>query len=682
MRLRIGLVLCLFSIFVAVGCREPLTPNVDRNQPPETWISAAPFDTITLDKDGFPPRPGTIPVRFHVYWAGSDPDGAVAGFYYAVTETLPLPPPNAITVPPVPGPKPRDYRFTTRTDSTFIFNVAETVPDRQHAFFIYAVDNQGKPDPTPARFVFAANDKFPPKPIFLPEGTKGVGKVYYFDRVTGELRDSIMTKLIQDSDVEDARFRAPRDTVPSCATLYFRWSAQLGVAGNDVTGFKYKLDEPDFVAVDRSVNTVTYTSNVGADTQCVASGTKIFVLRAIDRAGGSNDSTRRFQLNFSPDSWWSGPDLDNVQYSVKPSGEKYVALTPGDRLPFPIDRSLFSRDSVYLLPALRPERRTFFELYNDTLYARAEFDTVHLNSIVVLHSGGFDRDSRYLARTSDLARMDTSATNRFPCPPLEDCPVLDPAPANGSPIGFRTWMTEALSPTNGLSLSAQTGVYPLFDPNDVFNDPQIGGYHAMIQSGKVYALTRAVDGDGDADRRISAPWTIGENIAECSQSPGATTEQKLRCKVLVFYVNKAPFLRTQDPAFFPPVDSVITYTSPEWDMFLPAFDEDPFEPPSPQGVPSGSPRLRHRITIYGTQINTQTGLPVPLVYTDRIEHENEPAFRFTAPPELEPGPVTVEVELCDCHRCELFPGTGRCIKRRIQVMYQPSAPRTVGALRR
>src|SRR5262249_4492328 len=182
MRLRFGVVLCLLAIFLSGGCRKPLTPNVDRNVAPETWITAAPMDTITLrDPQGRPlppPDPSTqrIPVRFHMYWAGSDPDGAVVGFYYAVTETTSTPEPGTGRLPELPGPKPHDYHYTTRTDTTFIFNVTEGAPDRQHAFFLYAVDNLGKADPTPARFLFTAIDKYPPCPIF--DVARAIGTVY------------------------------------------------------------------------------------------------------------------------------------------------------------------------------------------------------------------------------------------------------------------------------------------------------------------------------------------------------------------------------------------------------------------------------------------------------------------------------------------------------------------------
>ena len=99
MRLRVGVVLCLFATILGVGCREALAPNIDNNRPPETWITAAPFDTITV-VDGTAPDINRIPVRFHVYWAGSDYDGAVSGFYWAVVETLPVPPDDQSPKPP------------------------------------------------------------------------------------------------------------------------------------------------------------------------------------------------------------------------------------------------------------------------------------------------------------------------------------------------------------------------------------------------------------------------------------------------------------------------------------------------------------------------------------------------------------------------------------------------------
>src|SRR5262249_3911448 len=131
MRLRVGVCLLLIAAYLGAGCRKAAAPNVDRNQPPETWITAAPLDTI--GGRGFPAPIGTIPFRFHLYWAGSGPDGQVAGFFFAVTETTAIPSPGE-GLPAIPGPKPLDYHFTSKSDSVFTFDVIEGRPDRQHGF--------------------------------------------------------------------------------------------------------------------------------------------------------------------------------------------------------------------------------------------------------------------------------------------------------------------------------------------------------------------------------------------------------------------------------------------------------------------------------------------------------------------------------------------------------------------
>src|SRR5215510_11140723 len=279
MRWRVGAVLCLFAAYLGIGCREPVSPNIDRNQAPETWITAAPFDTITIrDQFGRPtpiegPRPGQIPVRFHVYWAGSDRDGAVTGFYWAVVETLPKPAEGQFIIPNLPGPKPQDYHYTTRTDSFFIFTVAEDIPDRQHAFFIYSVDDKGKPDPTPARFIFTAQDRFPPIPIF--DECKCVGTVYDLLPGGGVLG---RTETRQITDI-DLRTTLPRDTCPSNSALFFKWHAEPTIPQTIVVGYRYKLDETRFNEVGPEVTSATYNSGVGADTVAPSTGTKIFVLR-------------------------------------------------------------------------------------------------------------------------------------------------------------------------------------------------------------------------------------------------------------------------------------------------------------------------------------------------------------------------------------------------------------------
>ena len=108
----------------------------------------------------------------------------------------------------------------------------------------------------------------------------------------------------------------------------------------------------------------------------------------------------------SPDTWLAGPDPNrNDVWQTTGRGEKYVLLV-GGRLPGAgIPGSLLSRDSVDLLPALREEHRTFAEVWKDTVFLRTDGDTVHMNSWVVFHTGGFDRDSKYRVSVSALARQ-------------------------------------------------------------------------------------------------------------------------------------------------------------------------------------------------------------------------------------------------------------------------------------
>jgi len=658
MRLRFGVVLCFFATYLGIGCREPLTPNIDRNQAPETWITAAPFDTITIKDENLNPigrpLPGTIPVRFHVYWAGSDRDGAVAGFYWAVVETLPRPPEGQIAVPNLPGPKPQDYHYTTKTDSFFIFAVAEDIVDRQHAFFIYAVDNQGKPDPTPARFIFIAADRFPPIPIF--EECRCIGTVYDLDPLGGVIvrRDTTFV-----TDV-DNRFTTPRDTCASGSTLIFKWHAELTVPQTQVIGFRYKLDESRLIEVGPEVTMVTYNSGIPPDNVPPSTGTKIFTLRAVDQAFGSRDSTRRFQYNYSPDTWLSGPDLTSPAL-IKPNGPngvKYVLLARGE--PPAVSGSLLSPDSTLVFPALRPERRTFFEVWKDTVFARSEDDTVHMNSWIILHAGGFDRDSRYNVVVTNLARE----LEGFP-----GGPVLDPGPPNGSPIGVRSQVTMALTPNNYPSFPSISGMYPIFDPNYFLNAPRIGGYHPMISAGRAFAAIWAVDGDNSQDRRIVDARDLVQRFEAGTATP---EEQQLRNKVLTFFVNRAPYLVTDHPLFRPKISAPDTFFSQAWDLRLVGADEDPWIAQTPPGGPSTKVTLRRRVAVRGVDAS---GLPI--FYEDPTVYLDEPNIIFVVPGNLAPGLCALEVELCDCSQCEDFAGTGRCRRFSIPVYYQPTSPQAM-----
>src|SRR5262245_15294549 len=671
MRLRVGVVVLLLATYVGIGCRSPLTPNIDRNQAPETWITAAPFDTITLKDDhgkplGFP-FPGTIPVRFHVYWAGSDKDGAVSGFYWAVVETIPKALPGQPFIPNLPGPKPADYHFTNKTDSTFIFNVAEDIPDRQHAFYIYAVDDLGKPDATPARFIFNSQDRFPPIPVI--DECRCIGTTYLLTGGGGVIPKQDTTFV---TDIDDRARPTPRDTCASGSTIRIKWHREVQVPQPVVTGYRYKLDEPSFIQVGPEVTEITYPKP--PDFVPVATGRKIFVLRVVDQAFGTRDSTRRFQLNYAPDTWFAGPDPNSSALFTKPNGERYAVLTPSGNLPGPITGSLLSQDSTFILPASRTPHRTFFEIWKDTLWVRQDGDTVHMNAWVLFHGGGYDRDSPYAVKVNPIMRDTVDALNcggvrpcwKFPDFVAQDGPVLEAGPANGSPIGFRSIVTMSLTPIGSPSRTALSGLYPIFDPNDVFNLQRIGGYHPVFLAGRGFAVLQGEDSDGDRDKRVQDGRDLVLSIENGTALP---EEQKLRPLLMAFYVDKPPYFVTDNPLFRPRTAVVDTFTSLLWDLRIVAADDDPYTAGDPPGKPSTNVTLRRRFKVFG-----KNALGQDVVYEDPRSYVNQQNVTLLIPSFLAGGPCTLEVELCDCENCEEQQGTGRCVTIQIPIYYLKTAP--------
>ena len=653
MRLRVGAVLCLFLAFLGAGCRKTLAPVTD-NQAPETWIVAAPQDTIT-NRDGIDPvRPqiGKIPVRFHLYWAGSDRDGAVTGFYYAVVETLPLPAEGTISVPNLPGPKARDYRFTTKTDSIFIFTASEEVSERQHAFYIYAVDDKGRPDPTPARFIFSAYDRYPPNAIV--EELKAVGTEYELIP-GGGVRPLTKTYFVTDFFEISNDHPVPRDTVMSNARLSMRWRGEPTIPSTIITGYRYKLDEPNFNSVDSSVHTAEYNTGVGTDK--VNPGPKIFTLRALGQSGWRGEATRWFQMNFAPDTWFAGPNPATIPLTgwttfTDGGGKRYWYLdlsAVGWAAFTGLPGSTLSSDSVDVLPALRPENKTFFEMYNDRLWLHQEGDTVHMNSFVMFPAGGFDKDSPYTVRVNSALVP----------PDVAGHPVVVPGPANGSPIGFRIRIPVQNS-ADQLSQPSETTTYPVFDPASVFHQPIINGYQSISTAGRGYAELRAEDGNGTVDRRIDQRPGGSQGIVQRVEQGGATpADQALRSKILTFYVNKAPRLR-RDATFRPTVNQTLT-RNPIFTM--PADDVDQFDPGSSDNKAGGTPTrygpiLRRKVVILGKDPLSGRDtcfVPTPFIFNAANN------ITFNIPVDrIAPGNIIVRVRLCDCATCDVKPWTGVC----------------------
>lgn len=679
MRLSARVVLCVLVMSLAAvsGCRKPMTPAIDRNEAPETWITAAPLDTLTIkDQFGRPienPSPTEIPVRFHLYWAGSDKDGAVAGFYYAVVETTAVPVDGFFA--PLPGPKPGQYSFTTKTDTTFVFTVSEMFADRKHAFYIYSVDNQGKPDPTPARFIFTALDKFPPRPVFdLARATGEIVSLTSAGDPISELRSFDITDTLTPGSGA-----ASKDTVPAYSQLDFRWHAEITQPGAFVKGYRFKLDSLNFREADSSTHAVSYGTGLPGSPP-VSPGLKVFILQALDQAGGAGTATRRFVMNFVPDTWWAGPDPADFPVSTDGEyGSRSVDVTswPGQTNPVfstnpPLPAgSTFGPDSFDYRPSRRlppnrdfGRRGTFYEIYKNRLYARSEGDTVHHNSFVVLWNGGYDKDSRYVPRVDS-----TDQHLRGPDGNLITGAVIEAAGRVGSPIGFRSLISTRLTPAGFKSVPAQTSVYPVYEPASVFRAPRMGGYWRMRGAGRAFALARAEDSDGGLDNAVKDQV----KLVELLESGGGTPTERgpLRNKVLVFYVDKAPALvRTGLPAFLPYEGQSITTS--QWNFLLRGMDLDPYDS-SDQSLGGGGPSartiLRYKVTLYGQSLvgrdTSWTYLePTGLPYIQTLGGDKPLTFIPGGTMEKNPfasGPIRVSIEICDCTDCETTPGQGRCV---------------------
>ena len=701
MRFRAGLVFVFLALWMGVGCRKPLAPTVDSNLPPETWITAAPQDTLTTrDENGnlVPPSPGTIPFRFHVYWSGSDQDGAVTGFYWAVTETVGSV--GGLPIPPLPGPKPQDYRYTPLTDSVFVFNVLEETNNRQHAFYIYAVDNKGKPDATPARVIFNSLDLYPPIPVIEAQcgvpnpttGSRATGLIFHPNNVWaggGASRPAPIETTMALCDTFSRRTTVS-DIIPMDSKVHMQWHSEIRVANNPAVSYKYKIgegNEVEFVQVPASVTSTEYNTTPPntIPSNRLAPGLKIFTLRAIDQAGGartSPETTRRFYVNWPPDTWFAGPDsvppgytnINNFYTTTwygPPGGkakERFFSAGTGTnptgwRTALP--GSLLSPDSVKVMPAMRKANKTFFEIYTEynsnpsllrhRIYVHGDGDTIHMNSWVLLQGGGFDADSPYSLRIS-------GTNDNFPPISISETPVLIPGVANGSPVGFRYRIPVFLDSIGPVSTFPESPVYPSSETTAP-PLPRIGGYQGMQQSGKAYAILRAEDGNRGRDTRIEDPVAFRDSI-DRGLIPPSSPRYALKDKVLTFYVNRAPYLLNG----FQPANNQVYVSRLQIPIRLDlSNDDDPYQSlqRSVGGMEEGKSSLLLRFSVTFRGIRTGSSPPKDTVYAPpelarKTGVNIANGWKVDIPTYIQGPNVGVDIEVCDCRDCEAVPGQGRC----------------------
>lgn len=563
----IGLILVTGS-----GCRELSTENTDRNRAPETYLSAAPVDSIA---GGGLTR---VAHRYRASWSGADVDGEVVGFFVAVTETTV----EASTGRPfrLPAPLPSQYRFTTSRESLFVFSILEgRGSDRQHALYVYAVDNQGRVDATPAVTHFVARDQNLPTVQFLR--AEGSGTVFEFDGL-GILRPSQYLTNLNDSTEVPAH--APQDTIPTGGEAYFEWIGQDIDFASSITGYLYKLTETELVRADSTVTSIRYGTDFGPAPGPIPVGPNTMRVRAIDEAGGTTqpDEVRQLFVNFSPDTWFAGPDVAALGgFLESDSLGTYFPNDPNIDWPIDFPGNPFGADTLITLPAERkamdgldpkfdPKSNVDREFRPKTFlegrfrldrqlrwYVRQEGDTIAFASRLVARLGGFDRDSPYAVRGGS---------------PDHESPVLRSGPQNGSPVAFvarlyRIGRGGAVEP--GFSTP-----FPNFDQLDAFRNESVLFQVEKVETGIGYLQAKAVDGNRTSDDRIGNPF-LADTLA--------TTPPALRSKFLKFYINFRPGLLTISPVagevVNPPGDritAVIRMTDPDPDPTYPRPGSSPY----------------------------------------------------------------------------------------------------------
>jgi hypothetical protein len=227
----------------------------------------------------------------------------------------------------------------------------------------------------------------------------------------------------------------------------------------------------------------------------------------------------------------------------------------------------------------------------------------------------------------------------------------------------------------------------------VFHQPVVNGYWGLTTAGRAYAVVRAEDGDGEVDRRVDHRPGGAVGVVDRVENGGATAEDvALRSKILTFYVDKAPTLRKQDPAFVPKANGTTVFPSRSISLFLPADDVDQLDTNKGSiavgGTPGYPPITRRKIAILGKL----TGNPAKdTCYVEPTDFNFPSPIAILIPPYIASGNITVRIRLCDCLQCddlhwpsqcpfiqpEASPGQGRCVDTDIPAHLTAPEPASV-----
>jgi hypothetical protein len=366
------------AVVVLTGCRAFQPEAVVVNKAPETFIIGAPLEH------------GGGYYHFHVFWYGSDVDGQVERFVWALTDTTVQDDDTTDDEEDVRFNPALDAstleigRWTTKTDSIFNFKIDQGVaPSYDMTLHMVAVDDFGDYDRTPARLHFFSNSLGNPvinffrvlddTMIAIPRGqpdTVGFAVPYHvhWEGETPNIRGYTAESLALADTVPDYRddLAAGLPVPMGDGLLGYKYRLKGELGGNCVPSLtdcwsprKFNEAEGDsysvFVLSDRDGNLLPPVQDLifenssptgGPFQKLLPSGAVNLEVNSIDVAGVEVANFQRpftFMVNFDPETimladttdWAHPEDPERYPYYIllNDPTQTHHPFKPGDRIP-------------------------------------------------------------------------------------------------------------------------------------------------------------------------------------------------------------------------------------------------------------------------------------------------------------------------------------------------------------
>jgi hypothetical protein len=338
------------ALIALFGCRAFEPETVIVNHAPETYVTGGPQ--------------GGAGGRFHhhLFWYGTDSDGRVVRYVWALTD--------GTVQNPATDDDEEDIRFnpaenittlqighyTTRTDSIFDFQINEgSTTSADMTFHIVAIDDRGDFDRTPARLYFLSNALGQPAiQFYLGDEQTVASRFADFDTIGFALP----FRLTWQGTTPNTRGYAPallaaRDTVPPLDGLFgFKYRMPLDVVCDATSEDCWNPRRFDpatnrLVSYFSNVNSLDFSNDASGEDvsrRLLTQGVHTVLVNAIDVAGveiQADNQDLNFVHNYDPETMILGHvkpiDLDH-DGTIEPGEElSYVRdpFYPGDANDYP-----------------------------------------------------------------------------------------------------------------------------------------------------------------------------------------------------------------------------------------------------------------------------------------------------------------------------------------------------------